>query len=73
MTCRFYRINTFINMASNTDSNDEFKRHIKLPKIVSDANAIRIYLEVKRLPRIKGIANYIDFRLVKNLTDTMRI
>ena len=54
-------------MASNTDSNEELKRLIKLPKIVSDANAIRIHLEVKRLPRIKRIANYYYFRLVRNL------
>ena len=60
-------------MTSNTDSYEELKRLIKLPKIVSDANAIRIHLEVKRLPRIKGTAYYIDFRLVKNLTDTKRI
>ena len=60
-------------MTSNTDSYEELKRLIKLPKIVTDANAIRIHLEVKRLPRIKKTANYIDFRLVNNLTDTKRI
>ena len=60
-------------MTSDTVSYEELKRLIKLPKIVSDANAIRIHLEVKRLPRIKGTANYIDFTLVKNLTDTKRI
>ena len=32
---------------------------------------VRIHLEVKRLPINKGIANYIDYRLMKNLTDTM--
>ena len=60
-------------MTSNTDSYEELKRLIKLPKIVSDANAIHIHLVVKRLPRIKGTANYIDFKLMKNLTDTKRI
>ena len=60
-------------MTNNTGSFEELKALIKLPKIVSDSNAIRITLEVKRLPRIKGISNYIDFRLVKNLTETKRI
>ena len=53
-------------MTSDTDSYEELKRLIKLPKIVSDANAIHIHLEVKRLPRIKGTGNYIDIKLVKN-------
>lgn len=60
-------------MTNITNSNDEFKQLIKLPKLVSNANAIRIHIEVNRQPRIKGVANYIDIRLVTNLDDINRI